>query len=766
MKKFSLPVLAAALAAALHGQSLPSTPGPAPEAPAAVRDSLSVQKARNEHVAGRGLHVFYHHDWDLSALPPYRPEGTVSGTVRMWGLNYLGDSHLEKYWENGFCKYHPAVRFEYHLPTSVTAVPGLVTGQANLGADTPMYFFERLEFARTFHYEPTTFLMVTGSYDVPGWANAIGIFVHHTNPLGKITLQQLDAIFGAEREGGWVGLTWHPEFARGPEGNIRTWGQLGLTGAWADKPIHVYGLNLRYGQAIGFSDRVLKGSDKWNEDLIMYANYARPDGTLAIGANQLIQDLAHDPYGIAYSGIQNLMPAVKCLPLGAKEGGPYLPLTMENVQSRQYPYVSQEFWDVNRPPGKPVEPAVREYLRYTLSREGQEAVVRDGKFLPLTAAAAARALRRLDQEPTPFLSIAGQDADGPSPHPDKQAHYTSQWDLAQLPAYVPGAPVSGRIRIWGLSGLGDGNLGADWERGFRRYHPGADFEWHTPTAEVGVASLITGAGDLGASFKIRFSELLGFQRLYNRDPVEVPMVTGSYDVPGWGGALVVIVPKGNPLAGLTLGQLDGVFGSARTGGWGGTEWFPEYARGADRNIRTWGQLGLKGEWADRPIHLYGVNLRYDASVAFSDQVLKSSDKWNERMHMYANYVRPDGTMDVATARVREALARDPAGMAYGGADELTPATRAVPVAAADGQPFVAPTLETVRERTYPLARTEYWYFNRQPGSPVDPKVREFLRYTLSREGQEAVQRDGKFLPLTPELARQALAAIDTMPNHQ
>ena len=759
------PFLAAVFfATAVHAQSL--APAPAPETAPAVRDSLAVQKARNEHVVGRGMQAFYHQAWDLSALPPYVPEGPVSGTVSMWGLNYLGDSHLKKYWEDGFRKYHPNVRFKYHLPTSVTAIPGLVTGRANLGADTPMYFFERLEFARTFHYEPTTFLMVTGSYNVPGWADAMGIFVHRSNPLAQVTLPQLDAIFGAEREGGWVGLTWHPEFARGPEGNIRTWGQMGLTGEWADKPIHVYGLNLRYGQAIGFSDHVLKGSDKWNESLIMYANYARPDGTLAIGANQLIQDLARDPYGIAYSGIQNLLPQVKCLPLGAKAGGPFVSLTIENVQSRKYPFVSQEFWDVNRPPGKKVDPAVREYLRYALSREGQEQVARDGKFLPLTAAAAARALKRLDEEPAPFRSIDGQDADGPSPRPDKQAHYDRRWDLADLPAYSPGPPVSGRIRIWGLNGLGDGNLAADWEQGFRRYHPGAGFEWHTPTAEVGVASLITGAGDLGASFKIRFSELLGFQRLYNRDPVEAPMMTGSYDVPGWGSALVILVPRNNPIAGLTLSQIDRVFGAERSGGWGGTEWFPEFARGSDRNIRTWGQLGLKGVWASRPIHLYGVNLRYDASVAFSDLVLKSSDKWNEHIHLYANYVRPDGTMDVATRRVTAALDRDPDGMGYGGAEDLNPGLRAVPVAPADGQPFVAPALESVRDRSYPLARTQFWYFNRRPDSPIDPKVREFLRYTLSREGQEAVQRDGKFLPLTAELARQALAAIEAMPNHR
>jgi phosphate transport system substrate-binding protein len=389
---FFLSAGAALLAAGLP--ALAQTPGET--APAAIRDSLNVQKARGEHVAGRGKRAYYTTKFDLSDLPPYAPGPQVSGNIRMWGLNYLKDGLLADYWEAGFQKFHPGVTFEYHLTTAYTAASGLVAGLADLGPCRKFTFGETEEFERVFNYHPTEITFATGSYNVPGWNNAFGIFVNRANPIAQLTIAQLDGIFGSVRDGGWVGTEWHPEFARGADKNIRTWGQLGLTGEWADKPIHVYGLNLRYHQSTTISDWLLMSSDKWNENLRTYANYARPDGTLAIAAELLMEDLSKDPYGIAYSGIQNLTAGTKALAIAPRDGGQYVEMNMANIQNRTYPLADAVYFYLNRKPGTPVDPKVREFLRYVLSREGQEEVERDGKYLPLTAAVVREQLRKLE----------------------------------------------------------------------------------------------------------------------------------------------------------------------------------------------------------------------------------------------------------------------------------------------------------------------------------------------------------------------------------
>jgi len=375
------------MAAALRGQS---------EDTGANHDAFAVQRARTEHVTSRGKTVFYANKWDLSGLPSYVPRQKVSGSIRMWGLNYLSDGLLAKYWEDGFRSYQPGVTFDLHLYTALTAFCGLNTGLADLAPSRKITFDDLEGFERMFNHDPLEITMVTGSYDVPGWANALGIFVNRRNPISRLTFRQLDGILGTERTGGYQGTTWHPEIARGRDENIRTWGQLGLTGEWADKPINVYGLNLRYHQQIQIEERVFKGGDKWNEHLREYANYAKPDGTMALAAHELMQDLGDDPYGIAYSGMQNRSPQTKILALSERDGGPYVDLTIENVQNRTYPLLGEEYWYLNRKPGQPIDPKIGEFLRYTLSREGQAEVARDGKFLPLTAEVVREQLKKLE----------------------------------------------------------------------------------------------------------------------------------------------------------------------------------------------------------------------------------------------------------------------------------------------------------------------------------------------------------------------------------
>lgn len=363
------------------------------------KEAAEEQAARTKSVTSKGGQVYYHRAWNLDDLPHYKPEQMVSGTIREWGSNYLADSPLASYWETEFQKFQPGVKFADHLKTSEHAISGLIFGVSDLGPmGRQITWDEQLAFLRQFGYLPLGIVVMTGSYDVSGWNPAIGIFVNKKNPIKQLTMKQLDGIFGAPRTGAWRGLTWDESLARGPDANIRTWGQLGLKGDWADKPIHVFGYNLEYHFAEEIETRAFGGvTNKWNENLMEYANEVRPDGTLKLANQMMMEDLSKDPYAIAYAagGTRVLTSETKPLDLAMNNQGPFYALNIDNVHSRKYPLYADVFFYLNRDPKKPVDPKLKEYLRFILSREGQEQVVRDGKYLPLTGETAREQLKKL-----------------------------------------------------------------------------------------------------------------------------------------------------------------------------------------------------------------------------------------------------------------------------------------------------------------------------------------------------------------------------------
>jgi phosphate transport system substrate-binding protein len=365
------------LIASLLTQVLP------PAAFSQSHDPEEVQKAREEAVKAKREKVFYTNKFDLSGIPSYQPEQKVSGTIRIWG-----DDHkisFVKGWEEGFRKFQPDVAFEYHMKTTEQAIPGLYTERADIGLmGRQIMWDELLAYQRQFDHPPLEVSVATGSYNVSGWTFALGIFVNKQNPLTQLTMKQLDGIFGAERTGGWKGMEWDESAARGPEQNIRTWGQLGLTGEWADKPIHVYGFTTKYHFPDEFEKKVFHGGSKWNESMKEYANRTGEGGKFIVAGEDMMADLSKDPYGIAYGGLPYLTPETKALSIAAKDGVPYTPLTIETVQSRTYPLIRDDYFYVTREPGKALDPKVKEFVRYVLSREGQEFVMKNGKNLPLT----------------------------------------------------------------------------------------------------------------------------------------------------------------------------------------------------------------------------------------------------------------------------------------------------------------------------------------------------------------------------------------------
>lgn len=357
--------------------------------------SLLAQKDRAGVILERGRTAHYPPKFDLSALPAYLPGPPLNGWVRVHGNNYLVDGALGEYWLAGFAKHQPGIRFSNFLPTSAVAFAALYYRQADLVMGHRPGFYDLLAYQRVLSCDPVEFTVVTGSFDVAGWENSIVILVNEKCPLKSITLAQLDGVFGAPREGGWVGTNFRPDYARGPEGNIRTWGQLGVTGEWANKPINCYGFNLRYNTATDFSDKVLKGSDKWNENIRAFAHIVQPGGKRAIQADQITDALAQDPYGIAFNRFRGDRPGVRRLAI-APEGGAPVAHTLENVQSRAYPLANEAYFYVTVKPGEKLDPLVKEFIRYVLSRDGQADVMRDGKYLPLTAEIVRAQLAKLE----------------------------------------------------------------------------------------------------------------------------------------------------------------------------------------------------------------------------------------------------------------------------------------------------------------------------------------------------------------------------------
>jgi phosphate transport system substrate-binding protein len=247
-----------------------------------------------------------------------------------------------------------------------------------------IYPFETIAFEQVKHYPPLGIEIATGSVDVRNFDFAIGVFVNKQNPLSQMTLAQIDKVFA-----------WHEG---GEDANIETWGQLGLEGEWAGKPIHLYGWHETDIFSTFVEHAALHGSHRWRCGMKQYAHIHRPDGTIYDSGQQILDNLSDDPYGIALSNVRylNERDAVKPLALARTTAGPYYAATKETLIERQYPLGRIIPAEIDRAPGQPVDPKVREFLRYILSREGQEEIVRNGKYLPMQPEAADRERKKLD----------------------------------------------------------------------------------------------------------------------------------------------------------------------------------------------------------------------------------------------------------------------------------------------------------------------------------------------------------------------------------
>lgn len=372
----------------------------AQEVPPAAETALDYQNARTIGTQSRLRQWYDPAIFDLSDLPEFEPrfDTATEGTIRQWGNNYIEDSGLVEVWQEEFRQFYPNVEFENNLTSSANAFPGLITGLADIGQMGREALYHELNgFVRDDGVGyPVGVTIANGSYDTRGWTFALGVYVHKDNPIAGLTIEQLDGIFGAARTGGWVGTQWDSSAARGADENIRTWGQLGLTGEWADKPISVYGYNFSYNFPDEFEKKVFGGGQRWNEDLVEYANTTglNADGSITNGGELMLNDLANDPYGIAYAGQPFLNDGTRAVPLATSDDSEFVPITHQTIHDRSYPLTRNIMAYVS--PERIEDPMVSEFMRFIVSQQGQIAVAEDAKYIPLDATTSQQQLDIID----------------------------------------------------------------------------------------------------------------------------------------------------------------------------------------------------------------------------------------------------------------------------------------------------------------------------------------------------------------------------------
>ena len=338
--------------------------------------------------------------YDLSGLPPYQPEQTALGVVRIYGTPLEA---LVGRWAEAFRARQGHARLNAYLINTSQAFAGLVTGKADIGLmghrtwHTPLRAFEE-----TFGYPPLEIRFANGSYDDPkGSTPGLVFVVNKQNPIAKLDVAQLDGIYGTERTGGWDGTTWTTAAARGPEGNIRTWGQLGLTGDWAKRAIHPRGSDVTLSNWADLMERVaFHGGTKWNP-----AMFEGPRADIALKARgktrdqEIIEGVVNDPQAIAFM-FQRVVDAthadVKVLPIAATRDGPYVAPSAQSFFDDSYVFHNGAYLYLNRRPGQPLAVRDREFVRFVLSREGQQIVADSRIFIPLDAEELRAELKKLD----------------------------------------------------------------------------------------------------------------------------------------------------------------------------------------------------------------------------------------------------------------------------------------------------------------------------------------------------------------------------------
>ncbi len=319
----------------------------------------------------------------LAAQALGAPADRVPTVIRVWGSPQMGDL-LHRY-EEGFHKLHPNVRFEEDLKSTATAVAGVYAGRADIGLLGREIWPEEVQaFQSVTGWPPRVIEVAMGSYDVPKATFALMIFVHRSNPLASLSTEQLARVFGIMPPG-----TEH----RSDDRSIETWGDLGLTGSWAARPVHLYGFSLENDKARIFRERIFEKGERWNCGLREFSNASGPNGPDA--GELIVRAVADDPDGIGLSNVHYATRGVHALALSTTQHTTPIQPTRENVASNLYPLARTVSMVANASAGAEPSVTTLQFLRFVLSEEGIAVVRQKGDYLPLTKAMAAEQRRKL-----------------------------------------------------------------------------------------------------------------------------------------------------------------------------------------------------------------------------------------------------------------------------------------------------------------------------------------------------------------------------------
>lgn len=289
-------------------------------------------------------------------IPSYQATAGVSGSVKSVGSDTM--NNLMALWSEGFRKFYPSINLEIEGKGSATAPPALIEGTAQFGPmSRPMKQAEIDRFEEKFGYKPTA---------LPTSIDLLAIYVHRDNPIEGLTLAQADAIYSKNRK-------------RGGEKDITTWGDLGLSGEWADKPISIYGRNSASGTYAFFKEVVLENGD--------YKDSVKEQP----GSSAVVQGVASDLYSIGYSGIGYKAADVRVVPLARTSKSKRVEASPENAYTSDYPLSRLLYVYIDYKPRSELDPLRREFIKYLFSKEGQNDAIKDG-YYPIPANLRDRAL--------------------------------------------------------------------------------------------------------------------------------------------------------------------------------------------------------------------------------------------------------------------------------------------------------------------------------------------------------------------------------------
>jgi phosphate transport system substrate-binding protein len=292
-------------------------------------------------------------------VPAYVPAQGISGSLNSTGSDTM--VNLMNYWAEGYKKLYPNVKVQVEGKGSATAPPALANSLAQLG---PMSREMKPEEEETIEKsQGVKPLRISTAID------CLAVYVHKDNPVPGFTMAQLDCIFSKTRKTGYA--------------DISTWGQVGLTGPWDSLPMSIYGRNSASGTYVYFKEHVLKKGD--------YKDSVKEQP----GSSAVVDGVANDKAGIGYSGIGYKTSEVRAVPL-AKDGKSALAQpSFANALNGKYPLGRALYIYVVKKPSEPLPPLVKEFVKYVLSQEGQEVVIKDG-FGPLPLPILQQELKKLD----------------------------------------------------------------------------------------------------------------------------------------------------------------------------------------------------------------------------------------------------------------------------------------------------------------------------------------------------------------------------------